>query len=106
MIKHFQVPSGYQKSFTVTFKNSTAFSDISLAVKKSKDQEYYDAYLYLNHGIYKLADNKYQVIFSSDMTANLEPAWYFYEMKIMVGSIPLSPLSGKIIIQEAVNKGR
>lgn len=103
MIKHFMVKQGNQLSFTVTFKNlSTALSSIELGVKKSMEQESYDAYLYIDHGIYKLSSNKYQIILNPEITADMEPGWYFYDMQIKIGSVIKTPLSGKIIVQESV----
>lgn len=104
MLKHFMIKQGDQLSFTVTFKNlTTTLSSIVLGAKKSLNQESYDVYLYLNHGINKLADNKYQIIISPDITSDLEPAWYFYDLQISIGSsVVKTPLSGKLVIQESV----
>ena len=104
MLKHFMTKQGDQLSFTVTFKNlSTSLTSIVLGAKKSMNQESYDVYLYENHGITKLASNKYQITISPEITSELEPAWYFYDLQIKIGSsVVKTPLSGKLIIQESV----
>ena len=103
LLKHFMSKQGDQLTFTVTFKNlNSSISSIELGAKKSLEQESYDVYLYLNNGIYRLASNKYQITIPPEITADLEPAWYFYDLKIKIGSVVKTPLSGKLIIQESV----
>lgn len=103
MLKHWMTKQGDQLTFTVTFKNlNTSLSSIEFGAKKSMDQESYDVYLYLNNGIYRLASNKYQITIPPEITAELEPAWYFYDLQIKIGSVTKTPLSGKLIIQESV----
>ena len=102
-LKHWSVLQGDILNFTVTFKNlETSISGIELAVKKSLDQETYDAYLYENQGITKLASNKYLITISPEITSELEPAWYFYQLKCKKGGIPDTVLGGKLIVKEAV----
>lgn len=106
MIKHWMVEQGDDLSFTITFKNlTTSISGIELGAKKSLDQETYDVYLYPNHGIYQLASNKYQINITPEITDDLEPAWYFYQLRVKLGGIPKTPLKGKIIVQEPVIHG-
>ena len=103
LLKHFVTKQGDQLSFTVTFKNlTTPLTSIEFGAMKSMSQEVYDVYLYENHGINKLADNKYQITISPEITADLEPAWYFYDLQIRIGSVVKTPLSGKLVIQESV----
>lgn len=105
-LKHFMVEQGDDMSFTITFKNlNTSINSIELGAKRSLDQESYDVYLYENQGITKLASNKYLINISPEITADLEPAWYFYQLKCRIGGIPRTPLKGKLIIQEAVIHG-
>lgn len=105
-LKHWTILRGDNLSFTVTFKNlTTSISNIELGVKKSLDQETYDVYLYENTGIYRLASNKYLITLSPEITDNLEPAWYFYQLKCKQGGIPSTVLDGKIIVKEPVING-
>ena len=105
-LKHFMTEQGADLSFTITFKNlSTSISGIELVAKRSLSQETYDVYLYENQGISKLADNKYLIDISPEITADLEPAWYFYEMWANIGGRPKTPLKGKLVIQEPVKNG-
>ena len=105
-LKHFMVVQGDDLSFTITFKNlNTSLTKIELGVKKSLEQESYDAYLYENQGITKLASNKYLIDFSPEITADLEPAWYFYQLRCYIGGVPRTPLKGKLIVQDPVING-
>ena len=105
-LKHFMIEQGEDLTFTITFKNlSTSIRGIELVAKKSLDQESYDVYLYENHGITKLASNKYLIDISPEITADLEPAWYFYELWANIAGRPKVPLKGKIVIQEPVKNG-
>lgn len=105
-LKHWSVLQGDILNFTVTFKNlETSISGIELAVKKSLDQETYDAYLYENQGITKLVSNKYLITISPEITSELEPAWYFYQLKCKKGGMPVTVLDGKIIVKEPVING-
>lgn len=102
-LKHFMTEQGADLSFTITFKNlNTSISGIELVAKRSLSQETYDVYLYENQGISKLADNKYLIDISPEITADLEPAWYFYELWANIAGRPKVPLKGKIVIQEPV----
>lgn len=105
-LKHFMIEQGEDLTFTITFKNlSTSIRGIELVAKKSLDQESYDVYLYENHGITKLASDKYLIDISPEITADLEPAWYFYELWANIAGRPKVPLKGKIVIQEPVKNG-
>lgn len=105
-LKHFMTEQGEDLTFTITFKNlNTSISGIELVAKKSLAQETYDVYLYENQGITKLASNKYLIDLSPEITADLEPAWYFYELWANIAGRPKVPLKGKIVIQEPVKNG-
>lgn len=105
-LKHFMIEQGEDLTFTITFKNlNTSISGIELVAKKSLAQETYDVYLYENQGITRLASNKYLIDLSPEITADLEPAWYFYELWANIAGRPKVPLKGKIVIQEPVKNG-
>ena len=105
-LKHFMTEQGEDLTFTITFKNlNTSISGVELVAKKSLAQETYDVYLYENQGITKLASNKYLIDLSPEITADLEPAWYFYELWANIAGRPKVPLKGKIVIQEPVKNG-
>lgn len=105
-LKHWSVLQGDILTFTVTFKNlETSISGIELGVKKSLNQESYDVYLYENQGITKLASNKYLITISPEITSELEPAWYFYQLRCNIAGLPRTPLKGKLVIQEPVIHG-
>ena len=100
------IEQGEDLTFTITFKNlNTSISGIELVAKKSLAQETYDVYLYENQGITRLASNKYLIDLSPEITADLEPAWYFYELWANIAGRPKVPLKGKIVIQEPVKNG-
>lgn len=105
-LKHFMVEQGDDLSFTITFKNlNTSITNVVLGAKKSLKQETYDVYLYENHGITKLASNKYLINISPEITGDLEPAWYFYQLRCRFAGVPKTPLKGKLIIQDPVLNG-
>lgn len=105
-LKHFMIEQGDDLSFTITFKNlTTSITGIELGAKRSLSQESYDVYLYENHGISKLASNKYLINLSPEITSDLEPAWYFYQLKCNIAGLPRTPLKGKLVIQEPVIHG-
>lgn len=105
-LKHWTTVQGDNLSFTITFKNlNTSVSDIELIAKKNQEQETYDVYLYENQGITRLASNKYLISISPEITADLEPAWYFYQLKCKRGGVPGTPLEGKLIIVENLKNG-
>lgn len=53
-------------------------------------------------GITKISDNKYQIVVPSDKTAKLNIHNYVYDLRMKIGKVVRTPLSGKLMIKETV----
>lgn len=99
MIKNFQPKKGDQIAFTITFSEAISFTSIELAAKKNYSDSTYIIYRTLNDGISKLNNTTYQVTIP---TTDLEYTSYIYDLRVMIGSTPYTPLSGRITIKPTV----
>ena len=56
----------------------------------------------LGNGITKLETGKYQVNFTPAETAQLEPNFYVYDLRMTLDTVVFTPLYGYLNIQETV----
>lgn len=52
--------------------------------------------LSLDNGINDLGENKYQVVISSEMTKDLAPSSYYYDLQLNINDTVKTPLKGKL----------
>ena len=104
MIKNFIVKKGDQLSFTITFTSSVNISAVEWGIKKEYTDEVYTILKSLNNGITKLSDNKYAFTLTSADTDKLGYYNYPYDIRVNVGGVIKTPLSGKIYVKETVFK--
>lgn len=52
--------------------------------------------LSLENGINALGDNKYQVVIASNLTDDLEPGTYYYDLELGIDDIIKTALKGKL----------
>lgn len=104
MIKNFIVKKGDQLSFSITFTSSLPVSSIEWGIKKEYTDEVYTILKTLNNGITKVSDNVYAFVLSSSDTDKLAYLNYPYDIRVNVGGVIKTPLSGKLYIKETVFK--
>ena len=101
MIKNFNVKSGDQFSFTITFTNLTAdLTTMNFGVKKGYDSPLLISKSF-NNGITKIGTGKYQIILNPSETM-LDAGMYEFDLRFTIGSVVKTPLSGSINIMETV----
>ena len=52
--------------------------------------------LSLDNGINDLGENKYQVVIASDLTKDLAPQAYYYDLQLGIDDVIKTPLKGKL----------
>ena len=52
--------------------------------------------LSLDNGINDLGENKYQVVIASDLTKDLAPQAYYYDLQLGIDNVIKTPLKGKL----------
>lgn len=102
MVKNFVIKKGDQIAFTITFTSATPATAMEFGVKKKYTDETYTIIKSLGDGITKLSDNKYQIIVPSSDTNKLDIENYVYDLRLKIGSVIKTPLSGKLMIKQTV----
>ena len=102
MIRNFIKKKGDQFVFNVTYPFDINYSSVELGVKKSYNDEDYIIFVSLGNGITKINDRTYQITIPYTEMAKLDYGVYVYDMRTKENTIPTTPLSGKLIIQETV----
>lgn len=102
MVKNFLVKRGDQLAFTITFTSSTPVTAMEFGVKQKYSDDSYTIIKYLGNGITKQSDTKYLISIPSDDMAKLEIKNYVYDLRMKIGNIVRTPLSGKLMIKETV----
>lgn len=102
MVKNFLTKRGDQLAFTITFTGATPATAMEFGVKEKYSDDYYKILKYLGGGITKISDYKYQIVVSSEDMAKLEIKNYVYDLRMKVGSVVKTPLSGKIMVKDTV----
>lgn len=102
MIKNFAVKKGDNLSFTITFTSALPITSVEWGVKKEYTDEVYTILKTLNNGINKLSDTVYQFTLASSDTNKLDYFNYPYDIRVNVGGVIKTPLSGKLFIKETV----
>lgn len=102
MVKNFLLKRGDQLAFTITFTSATPITAMEFGVKERYSSSDYTIIKYLGNGITKLSDVKYQIIVPSEDMSKLEIRNYVYDLRMKVGTVIRTPLSGKLMIKETV----
>lgn len=102
MVKNFVIKKGDQIAFTITFTSATPATAMEFGVKKKYTDETYTIIKSLGDGITKLSDSKYQIIVPSSDTDKLDIENYVYDLRLKIGSVIKTPLSGKLMIKQTV----
>lgn len=102
MVKNFLLKRGDQLAFTITFTSATPITAMEFGVKECYSATEYTIIKFLGNGITKLSDVKYQIVVPSEDMAKLEIKNYVYDLRMKVGTVIRTPLSGKLMIKETV----
>lgn len=102
MVINFLLKRGDQLAFTITFTSATSATAMEFGVKKKYSDEVYTILKYLGNGITKLSDSKYQIVVPSEEMNKLDIENYVYDLRLKVGSVVKTPLSGKLMIKQTV----
>ena len=102
MVKNFLLKRGDQLAFTITFTSATPITAMEFGVKERYSSSDYNIIKFLGNGITKLSDVKYQIIVPSEDMSKLEIRNYVYDLRMKVGTVIRTPLSGKLMIKETV----
>lgn len=102
MVKNFVIKKGDQLAFTITFTSATPATAMEFGVKKNYSDEIYTIIKSLDDGITKLSDNKYQVIVPSSDTNRLDIENYVFDLRLKIGGVIKTPLSGKLMVKQTV----
>lgn len=102
MVKNFLVKKGDQLTFTITFTSSTPVTAMEFGVKQKYSDDYYTIIKYLGNGITKQSDTKYLISIPSEDMKKLQIRNYVYDLRMKVGNIVRTPLSGKLMIKDTV----
>ena len=105
MIKTFILKKGDQLSFKMTFTQPVQIDSMEFGVKKEYTDEEFTILKSLGNGILRIDSSNYQITVSSSEMDNLEIYSYIYDIRYRSGSAVKTPLSGKIIIKDAVFDG-
>ena len=102
MIRNFIKKKGDQFAFSITYPFDVNFTSVELGVKNDYTDEDYIIFISLNNGITKIDNRTYQITIPYTEMAKLDYGMYVYDVRTKSGQIPITPLSGKLIIQETV----
>ena len=104
MVKNFLLKRGDQLNFTITFTSATPATAMEFGVKKNYTDEVYTIIKYIGNGITKLSDVKYQIVVPSTEMAQLKAENYVYDLRLKIGTVVKTPISGKLMIKQTVFK--
>ena len=102
MVKNFLLKRGDQLAFTITFTSATPVTAMEFGVKERYSSKEYVIIKSLGYGITKISDTKYQIVVPSEDMAKLEIKNYVYDLRMKIGTVIKTPLSGKLMIKETV----
>lgn len=102
MVKNFLLKRGDQLAFTITFTSTTPVTAMEFGVKQKYSDDYYTIIKYLGNGISRQSDTKYLITIPSEDMAKLEIKNYVYDLRMKIGNIVRTPLSGKLMIKDTV----
>ena len=105
MIKNFLTKRGDQLAFTITFTAETPVSAMEFGVKERYSDDFYKILKFLGGGITKISDYKYQIVVSSEEMTKLDVKNYVYDLRMKIGTVIKTPLSGKLMIKDTVFEG-
>lgn len=102
MIRNFIKKKGDQFTFAITYPSDVDFTSVEMGIKRSYNDEDYLIFSSIGHGITKIDERTYQINIPYTEMAKLDYGMYVYDVRTKSGQIPITPLSGKLIIQETV----
>lgn len=102
MIKNFLIKRGDQLAFTVNFSSAMDITAMEFGVKERYSDTNYAIIKFIGNGITKISATKYQIIVPSADMQKLDIRNYVFDLRMKIGTVIKTPLSGKLMIKETV----